>query len=39
VICPQGVLFLGQPEVEEETGEFAADGAPIILRRKAADEH
>src|SRR5205085_2415164 len=22
VVCPQGVLFRGQPEVEEESGEF-----------------
>jgi type I restriction enzyme M protein len=39
VVCPQGVLFRGQPEVEEETGEFDDDGSPIIKRRKADDEH
>lgn len=39
VVCPQGVLFRGQPEVEEETGEFDADGNPKIRRRKADDEH
>ncbi len=39
VVCPQGVLFRGQPEVEEETGEFAADSTPVIRRRKADDEH
>ena len=39
VVCPQGVLFRGQPEVEEETGEFDADGNPKIKRRKADDEH
>lgn len=39
VVCPQGVLFRGQPEVEEETGEFDDDGNPIIKRRKADDEH
>lgn len=39
VVCPQGVLFRGQPEVEEETGEFDGDGNPIIKRRKADDEH
>jgi type I restriction enzyme M protein len=39
VVCPQGVLFRGQPEVEEETGEFNAKGEPIIKRRKADDEH
>lgn len=39
VVCPQGVLFRGQPEVEEETGEFDAKGQPVIRRRKADDEH
>lgn len=39
IVCPQGVLFRGQPEVEEETGEFDNDGNPIIKRRKADDEH
>ena len=39
VVCPQGVLFRGQPEVEDETGEFDKDGNPIIKRRKADDEH
>src|SRR5436190_1212849 len=39
VVCPQGVLFRGQPEVEEETGDFDADGKPIIRRRKADDEY
>jgi len=39
IVCPQGVLFRGQPEVEEETGEFDDEGAPIIRRRKADDEH
>jgi type I restriction enzyme M protein len=39
VVCPQGVLFRGQPEVEEETGEFDADGKPIVRRRKADDEY
>lgn len=39
VVCPQGVLFRGQAEVEEETGEFDDDGNPIIKRRKADDEH
>jgi type I restriction enzyme M protein len=39
VVCPQGVLFRGQPEVEEETGEFDDDGSPKIKRRKADDEH
>jgi type I restriction enzyme M protein len=39
VVCPQGVLFRGQPEVEEETGEFDDEGNPRIKRRKADDEH
>jgi type I restriction enzyme M protein len=39
VVCPQGVLFRGQPEVEEETGEFNDDGEPKIRRRKADDEY
>lgn len=39
IVCPQGVLFRGQPEVEEETGEFDAAGNPKFKRRKADDEH
>lgn len=39
VVCPQGVLFRGQPEIEEETGEFDDDGNPKIRRRKADDEY
>ncbi|MCC6951305.1 MAG: N-6 DNA methylase [Phycisphaerales bacterium] len=39
VVCPQGVLFRGQPEIEEETGEFDEDGNPKIRRRKADDEY
>jgi type I restriction enzyme M protein len=39
VVCPQGVLFRGQPEVEEETGELDDYGNPIIKRRKPDDEH
>jgi len=39
VVCPQGVLFRGQPEVEEETGEFDEDGNQKMKRRKADDEH
>ncbi|NLF19690.1 MAG: N-6 DNA methylase [Lentisphaerae bacterium] len=39
IVCPQGVLFRGQPEVEEETGEFDEDGNPKVRRRKADDEH
>lgn len=39
VVCPQGVLFRGQPEIEEETGEFDAKGNPKIRRRKADDEY
>lgn len=39
IVCPQGVLFRGQPEVEEETGEFDDQGNPKFKRRKADDEH
>jgi len=39
IVCPQGVLFRGQPEVEEETGEFDDEGNPKIKRRKANDEY
>jgi type I restriction enzyme M protein len=39
IVCPQGVLFRGQPELEEERGEFDDDGNPKIKRRKADDEH
>jgi len=39
VVCPQGVLFRGQAEVEEETEELDANGQPKIKRRKADDEH
>ncbi|MGC3975634.1 MAG: N-6 DNA methylase [Nitrospira sp.] len=39
IVCPQGVLFRGQPEVEEETGELDDDGIPKMKRRKADDEH
>lgn len=39
VVCPQGVLFRGQPEIEEETGEFDANGNPKVRRRKADDEY
>lgn len=39
VVCPQGVLFRGQAEVEEETDELDAKGQPKIKRRKADDEH
>lgn len=39
VVCPQGVLFRGQPEREEETGELDASGEPVTRRRKADDEY
>ena len=39
IVCPQGVLFRGQPEIKEETGEFDAKSKPKIKRRKADDEH
>ena len=32
-------VFRGQPEIEEETGDFDANGNPKIRRRKADDEH
>jgi type I restriction enzyme M protein len=39
IVCPQGVLFRGQPEVEEETEELDENGIPKMKRRKADDEH
>ena len=39
IVCPQGVLFRGQPEVEEETGALDSRGNAKIRRRKADDEH
>ena len=39
IVCPQGVLFRGQPEIKEETGEFDEDGNPKMKRRKADDEY
>jgi type I restriction enzyme M protein len=39
IVCPQGVLFRGQPEVEEGTGEFDDNGNEKMKRRKADDEH
>ena len=39
IVCPQGVLFRGQPEIEEETGSFDAKGNAKVRRRKADDEH
>jgi len=39
VVCPQGVLFRGQPEIEEETDKFDKNGNPKVKRRKADDEH
>lgn len=39
VVCPQGVLFRGQAEVNEETGEFDANGEPKFRKRKADDEY
>jgi type I restriction enzyme M protein len=32
-------LFRGQPEIEEETGEYDDEGNPKMKRRKADDEH
>ena len=39
IVCPQGVLFRGQPEVDEETEQPDKNGNPKIKRRKADDEH
>jgi type I restriction enzyme M protein len=39
IVCPQGVLFRGQPEVEEESEELDGNGIPKVKRRKADDEH
>ena len=39
VVCPQGVLFRGQPAVNEETGEFDKDGNPKFRTRKPDDEY
>jgi type I restriction enzyme M protein len=39
IVCPQGVLFRGQPEVEEETGELDDEGNAKTKRRKADDEY
>ena len=39
IVCPQGVLFRGQPATEEETGDTDAKGKPKLRRRKADDEH
>jgi len=39
VVCPQGVLFRGQPKIEEETCEFDKNGNPKIRKRKADDEY
>lgn len=39
IVCPQGILFRGQPESEEETDELDKKGNPKVKRRKADDEH
>ncbi len=39
IVCPQGVLFRGQPEMEEENGEVDEEGNGKVKRRKADDEH
>ncbi len=39
IVCPQGVLFRGQPKIEEETGDFDANGNPKVRKRKADDEY
>ena len=39
VVCPQGVLFRGQPATEEEEADAEADDKPKARKRKADDEH
>ncbi len=39
IVCPQGVLFRGQPEIDEETGELNDDGTPKMRHRKPDDEY
>src|SRR5438034_1255294 len=39
IVCPQGVLSRGQPEVEDEMDELDEDGNATFRRRKADDEH
>lgn len=39
IVCPQGVLFRGQPKTEVETGDFDPKGNPKVRRRKADNEH
>ena len=39
IVCPQGVLFRGQPKIEEETGALDAKGKLKVRRRKADDEY
>ena len=39
IVCPQGVLFRGQPAIEKETGDIDAQGKPKLKRRKADDEY
>ncbi len=39
IVCPQGVLFRGQPKTEVEIGGLDANGNPKVRRRKADDEH
>jgi type I restriction enzyme M protein len=39
IVCPQGVLFRGQPEVAEEEGHSLGGGRPRKKHRKADAEH
>jgi len=39
IVCPQGVLFRGQPQVEERLEALDKHGNPKMKRRKADDEH
>ena len=39
IVCPQGVLFRGQPEVEEDTGGSHGNGHPRLKRHKGGAEY
>lgn len=39
VVCPQGVLFRGQPEIDDEPAAVNDDGAAKVRARKAGPEH
>ena len=39
VVCPQGVLFRGQPQTDEDDGEGEGEGKPKARKRKADAEY